>query len=64
MINQKVYSGDIFIIEVLPPSFEIYFTSDGSVTDNGFLLNWNCDGRLQKGIIILYFRFHINILFT
>ena len=45
MINQKLYSGEVSINEILPSNFEVYFTSDESVTYNGFVLEWNCNGR-------------------
>ena len=55
LINHKMYSGDIFINEVLPPNFEVYFTSDESVTDNGFVLEWSCNDRPQKGFITVIY---------
>ena len=50
LIDHKMYSGDLSINDVLPPNFEVYFTSDESVTDNGFVLKWNCDGSPKKGL--------------
>ena len=50
LINQKMYSGEASINEILPSSFEVYFTSDESVTDNGFVLEWNCYRSAQKAL--------------
>ena len=62
MINQKLYSGEVSINEILPSNFEVYFTSDESVTDKGFVLEWNCNERPPKALtglirVIILFSF-------
>ena len=41
-IDGKEYSGKTEINQIVPTNFTVYFNSDYSETDDGFILNWNC----------------------
>ena len=41
-IDNTKYSGSTEIDTILSTNFTVVFQSDGSVTKNGFVLNWNC----------------------
>ena len=36
------YSGERKVNQVLPNNFTVYYESDYSGTDEGFILNWSC----------------------
>ena len=36
------YSGEEKINQIVSNNFTVYFSSDRSVSDHGFILNWNC----------------------
>ena len=40
---EKQFSGTEYINDVLLGNFSIRFVSDGSISDDGFLLVWECD---------------------
>ena len=42
IIAGQEYTGSAVISTILPGSFEILFTSDSSVTADGFRFNWRC----------------------
>ena len=54
-IGGNSYSGADVVIDLeMPNSFIVSFTSDESITDTGFNINWECIPSLTEGIIELY----------
>ena len=42
IIDGVHYSGDKNVNQIVSTNFTVEFLSDGSITDEGFILNWSC----------------------
>ena len=42
IIDRIEHSGDKNVNQIVSTNFTVEFLSDGSITDEGFILNWNC----------------------
>ena len=42
IIDRIQYSGNTNINQIVSTNFTVGFLSDGSITDEGFILNWSC----------------------